>query len=271
MSSFHLNDDVLNGMSPEMRDLLLQAQEQLADSTKNPDATAKSEENEIDDFLMNGNRTDDDFYPPGMKEKFDNDEKDFADLYAQDEKYDSGIPFSLDQDSVSPDDFAPYKSPSVRSTSRYESKPASSAIEIRAKQRQYAVEIEEFGDFLNLSHKVPSLKTLMRMPIDDLEDLWNFYDEKYHRHQKKCMMRQALAVVGALAGFGINRVYKLLLKSDMMDMTVWADHWYVRVTTVRPDKSPPYDAALMVCLRRLAWLDDVASGEGAIIMNWKKD
>lgn len=133
------------------------------------------------------------------------------------------------------------------------------------KRRRYVVEIDAFANDLKLRHTVPAELDLMKMPFEDLEQTWALWDERYNREQTMFVLRHGFAYFGSTLGFSFNKCYRYLAGADYMDMAAWAEHWYVSATVKRPGRVMPFDASLMVMIRKFQWIRDVTAGELSLL------
>lgn len=259
MSVVDFTPEMLQGMDPALIDIFQQTQNDYANAIKNPDfaeITPSIKSNSNAGIEAVGSEKNEGCYDEKQEEFDPFCPKEYRHMIYSDKQ---SSPVRGRNASIA------YSASVSRSPVR---RPKLSAEERRLEQRRWVVEIDKFADELNMRDKVPSEMEMMKMDYDDIYDLWQIYDEKYNQSKTQYVLRNAFAIGGIMLGFGIHKVARFFLHDEVMDMQVWADHWFMHVTTDRPGRTPPFDAALMILLRRLTWVRDYAAGEGSMIMGY---
>lgn len=261
MSCVDFTDDMLERMDPAVREILQQTQNNYANAIKNPEFSEAK-------FFTNDDKNEYD------NTTFSHKEDSTSKLENQHVEDDAFCPKEYRYTMESDKERTPSRGRGRRTSISYSSNisrspPIKSTMEERKfEHKRWVVEIDKFATELKMRSKVPSEMEMMRMSYEDIYDLWQIYDEKYNQNQTQYVLRNAFAIGGIMLGFGIHKVARFFLHDEVMDMQVWADHWFMHVTAERPGRTPPFDVALMILLRRLTWVRDYAAGEGSMIMGY---
>lgn len=258
MSTFGITDDMYSRMDPDVAKILEEAKQDFAESIKNPaqssnDMWARAKALEPAAIIDRDQQSEDHEFQPAQMYTGEDDRRSsnsfqqFGDAQRYTENQNDASSIRLDEP--------------IKLTQKEQD-------EQQAIKKRYVVEIDTFAKALNLSNTIPSTLEMMSMSYKTVEHMWMIWDERYNRDQTQFVLRNGLALIGIMLGFGADKIVRLFRKDSIMDMNQWATSWWVDVTTDRPGYTPPFDLSLMILMRRLGNLRDFAPGEGALIMGF---
>lgn len=258
-----MSDDlsILEGMDPTVAAKIKEAQSKFAGMVKNSDLDmtasrrnrfeplpSMDEEDDVDDFDGLSQANSDDYVPPQFRVSHirKREEEDVDERRSQDSRG------------------------SRRSRHSNDDEPSKLDAEQEYQQRlRYVIEITSFAK--DLQENVPSELKLMELPFDILKTKWALWDARYKREQVMFVARNLLAAFGSALGLGFNKCYKYLMNADFMDMTAWAEHWYVTCTVKRPGRANTFDTSLMLVVRRFDTILNATAGELTLFTHFVTD